>query len=117
MNSTTYCIRVDKDLKKEFDAICKEFGLTPSAVFNVYAKKVVREKRIPFVIESQTSNEKVLEPTNDITKKQNKDKIPTIKSIESIDSSLDNISEYIEEAGQFIVKDGADQEGDPEQFL
>ena len=50
MAQTTYSIRMDNELKKDFDEICEEFGLSSTAAINVFAKTVVREKRIPFEI-------------------------------------------------------------------
>lgn len=129
MNSTMYCIRVDKKLKHQFDSICKEFGLTPSAVFNVYAKKVVREKRIPFVIESSNTtsyliDEKVSTPskkkTTKITKVTKTTKTTKAKKTKKSnrkpkDQFLDDFNRYIEKTGQFIVRE--DTEEDPEQLL
>ena len=43
-------IRIDEDLKKEFDALCQNLGLTMTAAFNVFAKAAVRQQSIPFMI-------------------------------------------------------------------
>lgn len=48
MAQTTVNIRMDEELKKQFDTFCKELGLTMSAAFCVFAKTAVREQRIPF---------------------------------------------------------------------
>ena len=37
-------------LKKAMEATCKEMGLTASAAYTLFAKKVTREQRIPFEI-------------------------------------------------------------------
>lgn len=50
MAQATFSIRMDENLKKQFDALCMEFGMTASTAFNVFARAVVREKRIPFEI-------------------------------------------------------------------
>ena len=42
--------RMDADLKKAMEATCKEMGLTASAAYTLFAKKVTREQRIPFEI-------------------------------------------------------------------
>ena len=55
MAQATFSIRMDADLKKEFDELCAEFGMSASTAFTIFAKKVVREKRIPFEITSQDS--------------------------------------------------------------
>ena len=50
-------IRVDEKLKKNFDLLCDEFGLSNSAAFNLFMKAVVRERRIPFEIKAETEME------------------------------------------------------------
>lgn len=42
--------KLDSDIKKSMEAVCSELGLSMSAAFTVFAKKVSREKRIPFEI-------------------------------------------------------------------
>ena len=43
-------IRMDDELKKEFDTVCGELGLSMTAAFTVFAKTVVRQQKIPFEI-------------------------------------------------------------------
>ena len=43
-------IRMDENLKKDFENICEELGVTVSAAFTILIKKMVREKRVPFPI-------------------------------------------------------------------
>ncbi len=50
MSTTAISIRLDSDIKKEFDTLCKEFGLSTNAAFNLFARAVVREQAIPFPI-------------------------------------------------------------------
>ncbi len=42
--------RMDPELKKSMESVCKEMGLTMTAAFTMFATKVSREKRIPFEI-------------------------------------------------------------------
>ena len=46
----TVSIRMNADLKKQFEAFCDDMGLTMTSAFNMFAKKTVREYRIPFEI-------------------------------------------------------------------
>ena len=46
--------RVDDSLKKNFDKLCDEFGLTSTAALTVFMKAVVRERRIPFDIQAKS---------------------------------------------------------------
>lgn len=41
-------IRMDDVLKKEFDKVCNELGLSMSTAVIILAKKMTRERRIPF---------------------------------------------------------------------
>lgn len=52
MAQATYSFRMDEDLKKEFDDLCCEFGLNTTTAFNVFARAVVRERKIPFELKA-----------------------------------------------------------------
>ena len=57
MANTSVNIRMDSDLKKQFEAFCNDMGMNMSTAFNIFAKKVVREYRIPFEIGADMPNE------------------------------------------------------------
>ncbi|MBQ1307757.1 MAG: type II toxin-antitoxin system RelB/DinJ family antitoxin [Erysipelotrichaceae bacterium] len=42
--------RMDEDMKIQMEEVCKEMGISMSAAFTMFAKKVIRERRIPFEI-------------------------------------------------------------------
>mgnify|MGYP002510985988 len=46
-------VRMDNETKKEFEKFCKDVGLSISSAFNLFAKKVIREHRIPFDISNE----------------------------------------------------------------
>ena len=46
--------RVDDSLKKDFDKLCDEFGLSNTAALTIFMKTMVREQRIPFEIKTET---------------------------------------------------------------
>ena len=50
MSQTTFSIRMDESLKRQFDALCGEFGMNVTTAFTIFAKAVVRERQIPFKI-------------------------------------------------------------------
>ncbi len=50
MAQTTINVRIDEDLKKQFESFCNETGLNISTAINIFVKTVVREKQIPFKI-------------------------------------------------------------------
>lgn len=57
MAQATITIRVDQTLKKNFDALCEDFGLSITSAFNIFMKAVVRERKIPFEIQSENREE------------------------------------------------------------
>ena len=42
--------RMDEELKKNMEETCKELGLSITTAFTIFAKKMTREKRIPFEV-------------------------------------------------------------------
>lgn len=52
MAQATFSVRMDETLKKQFDTLCADFGMTASTAINVFARAVVRERKIPFEIVS-----------------------------------------------------------------
>ena len=46
MAQTTFCVRMDETLKKQFDTLCSDFGMTASTAINIFARAVVRERKI-----------------------------------------------------------------------
>jgi len=42
--------KLDTDVKKSMEQACADMGLSMSAAFTIFAKKVGRERRIPFEI-------------------------------------------------------------------
>lgn len=54
MGQTSINIRMDEDLKKQFEAFCSDVGMTMTTAVCVFAKTVVRERRIPFEISAES---------------------------------------------------------------
>ena len=52
MAQATFSVRMDETLKRQFDALCTDFGMNATTAINVFARAVVRERRIPFAIEA-----------------------------------------------------------------
>ncbi|MBD5548360.1 MAG: type II toxin-antitoxin system RelB/DinJ family antitoxin [Lachnospiraceae bacterium] len=48
MAQTMINFRMDEELKKNMEEICKDLGLSMTTAFTIFAKKMTREKRIPF---------------------------------------------------------------------
>ena len=52
MNMTQKMVnfRMDEDLKNQMEDVCREMGISLSTAFTMFAKKVTKERRIPFEI-------------------------------------------------------------------
>ena len=50
---TAMTVRVDNNVKKQFDALCEQFGMSVNAAVNVFINAVVRTRSIPFEISAK----------------------------------------------------------------
>ena len=50
MAQTNISIRIDENLKKQFEKFCEDTGMTMTTAFNIFVKKAVKEQKIPFEI-------------------------------------------------------------------
>ncbi len=66
MSSINVNIRMDQDLKQRFEEFCNDMGMTMTTAFNVFAKKVVREYRIPFEIGAERPNAETREAIEEV---------------------------------------------------
>lgn len=61
MAQTSINIRMDEELKRQFDMLCNDMGMTMTTAMTIFAKKMVRENRIPFEITGNRPNSDTLE--------------------------------------------------------
>jgi DNA-damage-inducible protein J len=52
MAQSTLNVRMDETVKKAFDTFCADVGMNASVAVNLFARAVLRERRIPFEIVS-----------------------------------------------------------------
>ena len=50
MAQTTVSVRMDDALKRDFDEVCNELGLSMTTAITMLAKKMTREKRLPLEV-------------------------------------------------------------------
>jgi len=48
MGTVSYSFRIDNETKEEFDEICQIMGMSSATAFNMFAKRVVAERALPF---------------------------------------------------------------------
>ena len=54
MTRTTYSIRIDAEIRERFDNFCDEVGINASVAFNMFIRAVLREKRLPFDVTTES---------------------------------------------------------------
>ena len=42
MAQSAITVRIDSDLKTQFDALCEQFGMSANTAFNIFVKAVIR---------------------------------------------------------------------------
>ena len=50
MPQTNINIRMDEELKRNFEHVCDELGMNMSTAMTIFDKKMTRERRIPFEV-------------------------------------------------------------------
>jgi DNA-damage-inducible protein J len=85
MTQTTLNIHMDESVKKEFDAFCADVGMNASTAVNLFARTVIRERRIPFEIVA--SDDPFYSATNQAR---------LHRSLEQLNAGLGTIHELIE---------------------
>ena len=61
MSQISVNVRMDDKLKKQFETFCGEVGLNMTSAFNLFAKTVVRQQKIPFEISLESPNKETIE--------------------------------------------------------
>lgn len=56
MAQVAFSVRMDGELKQDFETLCETLGMNMTTAFNIFARAAVREQRIPFEI-SATKND------------------------------------------------------------
>lgn len=56
MKQSTVTIRLDNDIKMQFDKLCESFGMSVNTAFNIFVRAVIQKRKIPFTIEASTDN-------------------------------------------------------------
>ena len=53
MPQTTFSVRMETEVKKQFDDFCAKVGMNTTTAFNMFARAVLREKRLPFEVTTE----------------------------------------------------------------
>ena len=50
MAQSAVTVRIDSEMKLQFDKLCEQFGMSANTAFNIFVNAVVRSRSIPFAI-------------------------------------------------------------------
>ena len=89
MASTNINIRMDSELKTQFEAFCADMGMSMTTAFTIFAKKAVREYRIPFEIGIETPNAETLAAMLEVQELKNDPNKKTYGSFAELLEDLD----------------------------
>lgn len=89
MGQTLINFRMDEDLKKSMEATCQELGINMTTAFTIFAKKVSREKRIPFDVSIDPFYSSENMKAIDESIKQAKQGKVVIKTMEELEAMAD----------------------------
>lgn len=83
----TISLRIDKDTRKSMANVCQKLGISVSVAFNMYAKAIAREKRIPLNLDLNSEyNTKTTKSIKNVIKKKNLSK--TFNSVSELMEDL-----------------------------
>ena len=89
MTNMNINIRIDRDLKNQFEEFCANVGMSMSTAFTIFAKKVVREQRIPFEVGIEVPNGETIEAIQEVERMKAD---PTIgKTYNNVDAMMEDL--------------------------
>lgn len=65
MATTSMTIRIDEDLKNQFEELVNDLGLNLTSAVTAFAKQAVREQQIPFKLSKNVPNEETRKAIED----------------------------------------------------
>lgn len=66
MSESSIHIRIDREDKERFNAVCRQLGLSMSAAVNIFAQAVIHQGEIPVSLTSHQPNEETLQAIEDV---------------------------------------------------
>jgi DNA-damage-inducible protein J len=81
-------IRMDSDLKRQFESVCADMGLTMTSAFTIFAKRVTRDCCIPFDVSCENPNAETREALQEVRR---------MKADPSLGKSYTDVDEMMEE--------------------
>lgn len=57
MAQSAVTVRIDSEMKSQFDELCEQFGMSVNTAFNIFVNAVVRSRSIPFTIKGSRTEQ------------------------------------------------------------
>ncbi|MCL1803704.1 MAG: type II toxin-antitoxin system RelB/DinJ family antitoxin [Eubacteriaceae bacterium] len=92
MGQTDIHFQIDEALKRDFEELCSELGLTMSTAFIIFAKASLRKNGIPFPMELETPNSATLSALDEVRQQKAN---PDRKLYNSFSELLEDIEDGI----------------------
>ena len=54
MTQTTFSVRMDSEVKEQFDEFCSQVGMNSTVAVNMFVRDVLRDKRLPFEVTTES---------------------------------------------------------------
>lgn len=86
MSQANISIRLDSELKQNFDNLCNELGFNMSTAITMFIKATVREQGLPFALSIKDYNKEVREAITDAN-----NNIGLSKIYDSVDDMMNDI--------------------------
>jgi len=59
MAQSAMTVRMDSNIKNQFDKLCQQFGMSANTAINIFINQVIRSRSIPFVISASDNSENI----------------------------------------------------------
>lgn len=89
MAQSIVSFRMDEALKKSMEQLCDELGMTMTTAFTIFAKKAIRENRIPFDVSIEQPNAATLAAIEEVRQMKADPSIGT--SYSSVDAMMEDL--------------------------
>ena len=90
MATAAFSVRMDEELKDNFERMCESFGISMTAAINLFATAVVNEKRIPFEIRSKSWTREESRELFEAARARVLSKYPDGMTLDEINAIVDN---------------------------
>ena len=89
MATAAFSVRMDEELKDNFERMCESFGISMTAAINLFATAVVNERRIPFEIRSKSRSKEEAREMFESARARVLSKYPNGMTLDEINAIID----------------------------